>query len=218
MAAGPTPLHPAVQFLKDNAVVIGLVLIVAISVAVFAFLQSGQKTEPPAEVKPTVQATAALETAAPTAPASPAAGPGSAPAPTSSPVASAGAQTATGGSPAPTATPRVIGTGPQSVTAKDWKPFASKFAAAWADTAGGKEEWLKRLKPLVSPDLYSGLEVTDIRAVPSDTFDSVSLAEESAGAKTFHAYFKNGGALFDGRVQVQPDGSWLVDQLAPPSK
>lgn len=217
MAAEPTPLHPAVQFLKDNAVVIGLVLVVAVSVAVFAVLQGGSKSEAKAEVKPTVSSSAELETADPTGAASPAAGPETSAPAGAAAAPSTGAQQPAVPAPAPTATPRVIGTGPQAVTAKDWKPYAKDFAAAWANTADGKDAWLSRLKPLVSASLYEGFTRTDIRTVPNATLDSVSLAEESPAAKTFTAY-STSGPLLQGRVSIQPDGSWLVDQVGPPKR
>lgn len=216
MAAEPTELHPAVQFLKDNAVVVGLVVLVVASVGVFAAFQAAS-TEPAAKASPTVSASAVIETPGAGAAASPTAATGSTGGSTDPSQSPDGAQA--GAQPAPSESTRVLGTGQQSVTAKDWKPYAKEFAAAWINTADGKEAWLKRLKPLTSPGLYAGFEVTDIRAVPSDTFDSVSLAEESPGFKTFHAYFENAnGPLFDGRVQVQPDGSWLVDQIGTPKK
>lgn len=214
MAVEPTPLHPAVQFLKDNAVVIGLVLIVAVSVIVFAVLQGESKPEPKAGVTPTVSSSAELETTAPSGAASSSAGPGpSAPAHASSEPSSAAQEPA-----APSAAaPRVIGTGPQAVAEKEWKPYARDFAASWANTAGGKDAWLARLKPLVSAGLYEGFTKTDIRSVPNVALDGVSLAEDKLGVKTFTAYSAN-GALLEGRVRLQPDGSWLVDQVGPPKR
>jgi hypothetical protein len=206
-----------VQYLKDNAVVIGLVVIVAASVAFFAFTQAKPAVDPAAEVKPATMATAALD---------PSAAPGAADA-TGASAATAGttsAKPAAGGpqnatQPTPTATPTqaILGKGPQAVTAKDWRLYAQNFSKAWADTAGGKDAWLGRLKPLVSPDLYAGFTRTDISTLPSVTYESVSMAEESKAAKTFRAYSTE-GQMLEGRVSVQADGSWIVDQVGPPTK
>jgi hypothetical protein len=219
MAAEPKELHPAVQYLKDNAVVIGLVVVVIASVAFFAFTQSQQAK--PAAVKdvPKPVATAALATGAPTPGAtSPSGATGSATGSTG-PSAGAGASQAAA-QPSPTATPSepvVLGKEAQGVSAKDWRTYARSFATAWVNTADGKEAWLGRLKPLVSADLYAGFVQTDIRTVPAVAIDTVSMGEESLAAKTFNAYSKS-GPVFEGRVSVQADGSWLVDQIAPPKK
>jgi hypothetical protein len=214
MAAESKQLHPALQYLKDNAVVIGLIAVVAVSVAFFAAAQTKVETKPAAEVKPAPVATAALDGSA----TSPSAGPAGSSSPADAPSATAGAQSATQPSPAPTPTEKVVlGKEAQSVSAKDWRPYAQEFAKAWVNTADGKGAWLGRLKPMVSTDLYAGFTRTDINTIPAATYRSVSLAEESKAAKTFRAY-SMAGQMFEGRVSVQADGSWLVDQVGPPTK
>lgn len=219
MAAEPKELHPAVQYLKDNAVVIGLVVVVIASVAFFAFSQSQQPKQAAAKDVPMPVATAALATGAPVAGAtSPSGAPGSTAGSTGSAAGSGATQAAA--QPSPTVTPSApvtLGKEPQSVGAKEWRPYARDFATAWVNTSDSKEAWLGRLKPLVSADLYAGFTQTDIRTIPTVTIDTVSMGEESLGAKTFNAYSKN-GPVFQGRVSVQADGSWLVDQIAPPKK
>jgi hypothetical protein len=219
MAAEPKELHPAVQYLKDNAVVIGLVVVVIASVAFFAFSQSQQPKPAAAKEAPMPVATAALANGAPVAGAtSPSGATGSTPGSTA-PAAGTGA-TQPAIQPSPTATPSeavILGKEPQSAGTEEWSPYARNFATAWVNTADGKEAWLGRLKPLVSADLYAGFTQTDIRTVPAVAIDIISMGEESLGAKTFNAYSKN-GPVFEGRVSVQADGSWLVDQIAPPKK
>lgn len=218
--AAAKELHPALQYLKDNAVVIGLIVIVAASVAFFAFTQAKPAVDPAAEVKPAPIATAALgqasvpgATGASGASGAPTATAGT----TSATPGAAGAQNAA--QPTPTATPSqaILGKSPQAVTAKDWRLYAQDFSKAWANTAGGKDAWLSRLKPMVSADLYAGFTRTDINTLPTDPYQSVSLAEESKASKTFRAYSTH-GQMFEGRVSVQADGSWVVDQVGPPTK
>lgn len=214
MAASSQP-HPAVQYLKENIVVIGLVVIVAASVAFYLLTQGGPKPEPAGKAVPAPVATAALGPAA-TAPGSPVTPPG----PAGSPGVSAAAQATPAPSPTPTSTPAQGsgGTQQQSVVAQDWRPPAAAFAKAWGNHEGGKDAWLARIKPLVAPSLFEGFTRTDLSKVPADTFDSVTMAEESPRFKTFRAYFRNTGHAFVGRVVIQTDGSWLVDQVGPPQR
>jgi hypothetical protein len=213
----PKQSHPALQYLKDNAVVIGLIVIVAVSVAFFAVTQAKAEAKPAAETRPAPVATAALDgSASPGAP--------SATGATPSPTGTATAQPAAAGSqsasqPLPTATPSqaILGKGVQAVTAKDWRGYAEAFSKAWATTSDGKDAWLGRLKPMVSPDLYAGFTRTDISTIPTDPYENISMAEESKASKTFRAYSTH-GQMFEGRVSVQADGSWVVDQVGPPAK
>lgn len=217
MAAAPKELHPAVQYIKDNVVVIGLIVIVALSLAFFAYSQAKAEAKPVAEVKPAPVATAALDTA-PSPGATGATGaPESTPGPTDAQAGAAGSQIAA--QPGPTATPtrHVADTNAKTLTAQDWKGYAQEFSKAWVNTAGGKDAWLGRLKPLVSADLYAGFTRTDVSTIPAAAFQSVSLAEESKASKTFRAYSTD-GQMFEGRVTIQVDGSWIVDQVGPPAK
>ncbi|MBG0738673.1 hypothetical protein IV500_04460 [Paeniglutamicibacter antarcticus] len=219
MAAETKQLHPALQYLKDNVVVISLVVIVAVSIVIFAFTQNAPAAKPAASVAPTAVPTAALDTGAPVT------GATSTSEATEDHSGSTASSTAPGGSqggaqpsPSPTAVEHVVvGTGPQGVSAKDWRPYAEEFSKAWVNTADGKDAWLTRLKPMVSADLYAGFTRTDLNSVPAATYRSITLAEESLASKTFRAYSMN-GQMFEGRVSVQPDGTWIVDQVGPPKK
>lgn len=215
MAAESKQLHPALQYLKDNAVVIGLVVIVAASVAFFAFTQSAPAEKQAAEVKPTAPATAVLEpNAGATSPSEATEGQAGS---NGSSTAATGPENGTQPTPTPTPTKVVLGSEPQAVAAKDWRTYAQEFSKAWVNTADGKDAWLGRLKPMVSADLYAGFTRTDIGTIPTAKYQSVSLAEESLASKTFRAYSTN-GPMFEGRVSVQADGSWIVDQVGPPKK
>jgi hypothetical protein len=220
MNNSPQQSHPALQFLKDNIVVIGLVVVVAASVAFFAFSQASVQAKSAAEVNPTSLATAALDnsssSASPSASAAPAAS-ASASGTTDTGAATAGAHNPTQPTATATSTAQIASANSKALTAQDWKPYAESFTKAWLNTSGGKEAWLGRLKPMVSAGLYAGFTKTDIATVPSATFQSVSLAEESKASKTFRAYAST-GAILEGRVSIQVDGSWIVDQVGPPAK
>ncbi|GAA4033913.1 hypothetical protein GCM10023063_17220 [Arthrobacter methylotrophus] len=218
MTNSPRQSHPAVQYLKDNIVVIGLIVVVAASLAFFAFTQAKTaEAKPAAAVNPTPIATAALDNpSSPGATGTPGASAGPSAAAYSQAV-STGPQNAIQPVPTATSTTNVASANSKSVTAKDWKVYAEAFTKAWMNTAGGKDAWLGRLKPMVSPDLYAGFTATDISTVPTTAFQNVSLAEESRASKTFRAYSTNGPVL-EGRVSIQVDGSWIVDQVGPPAK
>jgi hypothetical protein len=216
MAAEPKQLHPAMQYLKDNIVVIGLVVIVAASLAVFAFTQSKAEAKPAADVKPAPVATAALDNSpSPGATAATGATPSTA-GTTGAPAGAGSSQEAAQPTPAATRAP-AIDTNAKSLEAKDWRLYAEAFSKAWATTSDGKDAWLGRLKPMVSPDLYAGFTRTDISTIPTDPYENISMAEESKASKTFRAYSTH-GQMFEGRVSVQADGSWVVDQVGPPAK
>lgn len=217
MTESSKQLHPAVQYLKDNIVVIGLVVIVAASLAFFALTQAKPETKPAAEVKPAPVATAALDSTAAPGATSPAEGSAGSAGATDAPAGAAVAQNATQPTATASATKHVASANSKSVTAKDWKTYAQEFSKAWANTSDGKDAWLGRLKPMVSADLYAGFTRTDISTVPAAPYQSVSLAEESKASKTFRAYSTN-GQMLEGRVSVQADGGWIVDQVGPPAK
>lgn len=214
MAAEPASSHPAVQYLKDHALLVGSILAVVIAVAVWAFTQAAPKTEAAAVARPTVSATATLggdETA------SASATPTAAPEDSAAALAAAAAQAAAQASPE-AAGPVVLGAAPQAPSEKPWRPYADAFGTAWVNLDGGKDAWLARLKPLVSEGLYDGFTSTDINAIPIDTYESVTIIEESPMSKTLRGYLVNNGHFYNARLTIQHDGTWLVDQLTSPDK
>ncbi|MCU6479089.1 hypothetical protein [Arthrobacter sp. A2-55] len=218
----PEP-RPILQFIKDKAAVLGI-LVFAVAAVIVALVLQGSRPASESAPEPTLSSapTAALETQSPVRPTeAPTQAATTRPSPTGdSSTAKPTEGPAVGiapppGQPTPT---YYAGNGPQAPTPKDWTPAATDFAAAWANPAGGKSAWLKRLKPLVTPKLYASFSYTDIRNIPTDTVDSVSLDREDPGVHTFKAYFKDGGYRFDAAAILQPNGSWLVDAIAPPRK
>lgn len=233
MTKAPAQLHPALQYLKDHAVVIGLVLALAASVGFYAFNQMSANAEPVAATAvPTVNSTAGISNVAPTA----AAGtPSAAATPTLGSTAPAGGQNAgtaaQGGSgpaigaqaPAPTASaypePTVtIGNGPQAPTLQDWKITARGFGAAFANPSGGKDAWLAGIKPYVTPALYAKYLPTDIRSIPTEKLLDVYQDKRSGGVVVYHPSYASGSNQFQALMKIQPDGTWLVDQVDAPTK
>lgn len=231
MTKAPSQLHPALQYLKDHVVLIALITALAVSVGFYAFNQMTAKAEPAAATAaPTVNSTAGISNVAPTAGAGT---PSPAITPTPGSTAPSGGQyagtAAQGGSgstpkaqaPAPSAypTPTVtVGNGPQAPTLQDWKITARGFSAAFADPSGGKDAWLARIKPYVTPGLYAKYTPADIRSIPTERLLDVYQDKRSGGVVVYHPSYASGSNQFEALMKIQPDGTWLVDQVDAPSK
>lgn len=199
--------HPALKFLQENLILIGIIAVVVISLIVILVKQgvAEQAAAPGPSITATAGASApkASSTAKPSTP--------STASPTTKP--STGASAAPTAAPTPTQAP-IIGTKNQSVTVQNWRTYAEKFATAYGNTAGGKAAWLARLRPLVTDDLYAGFKLTDISRVETLTFSSVNtMTEENAYAK-FTANYTGKPEFIDGLIQVQNDGTWKVHKVA----
>lgn len=217
-------LPPVLQYLKDNIVVIGILAVLAVSIGFYAISQASAKTPDAAPVPaaPEVTALPLDSTLASQGPAAPTAAPATAAAGGTS-YATANATRGDGpvvGSPAgPTSAPEfVAGGAQQAVTAQDWRPPVEAFSAAWANPEGGKYAWLSRMKPYATPALESSLGYTDIGRIPADKLSTVSTIDKASGTVSFKAYYDDGGLRFQGIAVLQPNGTWLVDKVAPPEK
>lgn len=219
-------LHPVLQYLKDNIVVIGIIAVLALSIGFYAVSQASAKTQDatPAPAAPEVTAVPLDSTlASPGANASPTATAAGTPASTATPYPTSnparGDSPVVGSTAGPTAAPEfVAGGAQQAVTAQDWRPAVEAFAAAWANPEGGKDAWLARMTPHATPALASSLGYSDIRNIPADKLSSVSTIDKASGTVSFKAYYDDGGLRFQGIAVLQTNGSWLVDKVAPPEK
>lgn len=217
----PKDLHPALQLLKDNAVIVGILAVLIISIGAFAISQASAGTPQPA-AQPAAPEVTAVPLEAPSLEVTAGATPSTAatPQPTSGNPAR-GASPVVGQAPAAAATESpviVAGGAQQAVTAKEWRPVAEAFAAAWANPDGGKDAWAARLQGHATPALAATFAYTDIRNVPTDNLVSVSTIEEASGTVSFNAVYEEGGTRFQGLAIIRPDGSWLVDKVAAPEK
>lgn len=50
----------------------------------------------------------------------------------------------------------------------DWEPVAQGFGEAWANTEGGRDAWLQRIRPYVNDAMYQGFEYTDFERYVTD--------------------------------------------------
>lgn len=201
------------EFIKDKAAVLIIAVLVIIGAVYFGITRSSGPDETPGTT-PTAAPTAALGDGAE--------GPDPSPTESGSPDASKGPETGTQppGATVPEedtgAEPEYrVGDTQQAVEASDWSETADAFSAAWANPEGGKEAWLARLKPYLTPSLYKSFSYTDIRNIPTDTFVSNSPGEEGGGTMIFHALYEEGGNRFNGLLEIQHDGTWLVKTIGP---
>jgi hypothetical protein len=213
MAASEKSLHPALQFVRDNFLLIGFVAVVVVSLLVIV-LKQGPGAEQTAAPVPSITATAGAPAPKATAgkpssrPSAPSATPTSTD-PAAVPEASEEPTAAASATEAP-----IVGTTNQSVELQNWRPYAEKFAAAYGNTSGGKSAWLARLRPLVTDDLYSGFKLTDISRVETLTFSGVNTMTEEDAYATFTANYTEKSGYIDGLAQVQGDGSWKIGKIA----
>lgn len=217
---------PVSSFIRENKIGIAVVAVLIAGVTIFSAVSGPNDTEPTAV--PTVSSTAQLGPggASPSATDSPK--PNASSSPTETPEASESpsaeasddASAPAGGTPNnPPGTGNTAQNIPDSKHApklQDWEENAEKFAVEWADTAGGKESWLKRIEPLVTEDLYESFTYTDIRALYDDKFDKIRIDEQQASYIIYTAFYEENGPLFQGLIQVQADGSWLVKNVGLP--
>lgn len=228
--------HPVVGFIKENKVGVTVGSVLLIAAVIYSTTLGGGSAEPTAV--PTVSSTAQLGPGT----ASPSASPTATPRPTGTPSQSSEPEASQAPSEEPSATPpsepaavpeketgagnqtkapegTVVGNHDQTPGIKKWEGYAEDFAVAWADTSGGKDAWLKRLDPLITDELHDSFSYTDIRSLFDDTFVNIVADEEDKAAyKIFTAKYEENGALFQGLITLQPDGSWKVDTIAPPEE
>ncbi|MGK3708805.1 hypothetical protein [Arthrobacter sp. IK3] len=203
--------NPVLAFLTGRGALIIITILIAAAVVYTVATGSTEPEDAPAPA-PSAAPTAVLEGGADDSVA-PSAGSGS-PSPSATAQEGTEAPSGSGATPSPEPTLEIhIGNNQQAVEAADWKETADAFSAAWANPEGGKDAWLKRLRPYVTDSLYKSFGYTDISRVPSDTFRSTSPLEEGGGNMSFQAYFEEGGNRFNGLLQIQHDGTWLVKTI-----
>ncbi|MCC3292824.1 hypothetical protein [Arthrobacter sp. zg-Y1110] len=208
-----SPQSPVLTFIKEKALIIAVVILIAAAAVYIGVTRTGDSDET-ATVQPTAAPTAVLGGGPE--------GPTASPTGSGSPEATEGAQDGTGGpdvsTPQPSETPELeihVGNNQQAIEETDWRVNADAFSEAWANPEGGKEAWLKRLRPYVTDELYKSFGYTDIRNIPSDTLRSNSPMEEGGGTLSFQAIYADGGNRFNGLMQIQPDGTWLMSTIGP---
>lgn len=98
----------------------------------------------------------------------------------------------------------------QAPEAQDWRPVARDFATAWADSEGGKDAWLARLKPLTTDEVYKGFENTDEKAIQNLTYSGLAVRLTQGSVKYVNISYEETGDLMQIGLVTQNDGSWKV--------
>lgn len=115
-------------------------------------------------------------------------------------------------------TPQQTASPSSSTPSRDvhWERVARSFVSRYGNTKGGRAAWLQRLRPVVSQDVYAGLQTVRLENLPSGTFTTgaVLRTAEVGGAMRFP--LRNGpiGGL-DVTVSVTDEGTLRVTRFVP---
>ena len=99
-----------------------------------------------------------------------------------------------------------------------WEKTAQSFISRYGNTNGGRREWLKRLRPVVSHDVYEGLKSVQLENLPTGSFGAGEVASraEVGGKMRFPL---RGGSIggVDVTVSVADEGTLRVTGFVPVS-
>lgn len=184
---------------KRQRVIIAVVLAVAVVVAmigVIGFNSGATESEPDATTEAVAPGTGPSRTAE------------NSPTPTE-----------TNNSPSPTKPPALSADGhEQGPSLGDWQPVAEQFATNWANPDGGKDAWLKRLRPLTNDKAYNGLKRTGESAILDLEFVSLDTQfSDDSTAVTDATYSRSDQPVL--RIGLAPTntGEWQVVYVTEPS-
>jgi hypothetical protein len=228
-------------WLRENKVLAGIVLVVALALGLFLLMRPGAPAKEPASVG-TTGAAGQMERGAEMASASPSVSSSESPSatPSATPPESASqssvksepvtipssSATATSGAPwlAEGVDPALAmdpdASYEMSPPVQDPEPVAEAFAGEWMSLEGGKKGWLSRLKPLVTDHAYEGISYTDEMFILDEpvTLINIDDYEEGMYEIPFRVFGEHEEATMDGTLLLQPDGSWKVDAILPPNE
>lgn len=107
------------------------------------------------------------------------------------------------------------GDNPQAPTpTADWEPVAQGFGEAWANTDGGRDAWLERLRPYVNDTTYQGFEYTDFeRYITDKQVDHTQLAGIDGYDRRVEIYYTDDPTTPAVTVILSPTGENLQYQV-----
>lgn len=107
------------------------------------------------------------------------------------------------------------GDNPQAPTpTADWEPVAQGFGEAWANTDGGRDTWLERLRPYVNDTTYQGFEYTDFeRYITDKQVDHTQLAGIDGYDRRVEIYYTDDPTTPAVTVILSPTGENLQYQV-----
>lgn len=107
----------------------------------------------------------------------------------------------------------------RSDSGAQWEKVARSFIHRYGTTTGGRTEWLTRLRPVVSHDVYDGLRTVRLANLPSGRFveGEVLSRAEVGGTVRFPL---RGGSIggVDVTVSVTDEGTLRVTGFIPVSQ
>lgn len=127
--------------------------------------------------------------------------------------------TETNNAPTPTKSPVLSADGhAQGPALGDWQPVAEQFATNWANPDGGKDAWLKRLRPLTNDKAYNGLKRTGESAILDLEFVSLDTQfSDTSTAVTDATYSQANQPVLRIGLAPKNDGEWQVVYVTEPS-
>ena len=125
--------------------------------------------------------------------------------------------------PAPEATAAsapATSTQPAATTSRErrWQRVARSFISRYGNTKGGRSAWLQRMRPVVSDDVFSGLQTVRLQNLPTGTFrpGTVLAVGEVGGTMRFPLRGGSIGAIAV-TVSVSDEGALRVTGFVPVS-
>lgn len=97
-----------------------------------------------------------------------------------------------------------------------WQAVARSFIGRYFNQKGGRAPWLKRLRPVVSQDLWENLHTVQLANLPTGTFDGGEVLSRAEVGGTMRFPLRGGeigGA--DVTVSVTDEGSLRVTGFVP---
>lgn len=99
-----------------------------------------------------------------------------------------------------------------------WEKTARSFISRYDNTKGGRSDWLKRLRPVVSDDVYEGLKSVQLENLPTGSFGAGEVVSRAEVGGTVRFPLR-GGSIggVDVTVSVADEGTLSVTGFVPVS-
>lgn len=103
-------------------------------------------------------------------------------------------------------------------SAARWQKIAQSFISRYDNSKGGRGAWLKRLRPVVSDDVYEGLKSIHLENLPAGSFGAGEVVSRAEVGGTVRFPLR-GGSIggVDVTVSVADEGTLRVTGFVPVS-
>lgn len=106
----------------------------------------------------------------------------------------------------------------KGASAPRWEKTAQSFIGRYDNIKGGRSAWLKRLRPVVSDDVYEGLRSVQLERLPTGSFAAGEVVSRAEVGGTVR-FPLSGGSIggVDVTVSVSDEGPMRVTGFVPVS-